>query len=127
METNGIITREIGLHPRDAIERLENALKQNGVTIYARIDQQEESGKAGLEVFPLIFLLFGNPAKGGLVMKSNPLAALDLPLKVIAWQNDKKQNFLSYNNVEYIVDRYSLIESVGQAIDIGPLLAKLFS
>jgi uncharacterized protein (DUF302 family) len=125
MKAKGVITQQITLAPKDAIDRLENVLKQNGVTIYLRIDQQEEARRAGIKTCPLVFLLFGNPAKGGLVMKENPLAALDLPLNVIAWQNEKLENYISFNDINYLASRFSLSSLTARQIDIAPILLKI--
>jgi uncharacterized protein (DUF302 family) len=125
MKAKGVITRQISLAPKDAIDRLENVLKQNGITIYARIDQQDEARRVGIKTWPLVFLLFGNPAKGGLVMKENPLAALDLPLNVIAWQNERLENYISFNDINYLASRFSLSSLTARQIDIGPILLKI--
>jgi len=125
MKAKGVITQQITYAPKDAIDRLEGVLKQNGVTIYARIDQQEEARKAGIKTGPLIFLLFGNPAKGGLVMKENPLAALDLPLKVIAWQDEKLLNYISFDDIHFLAGRFSLSNTAAKQIDIGAVLLKI--
>ncbi|NCD69761.1 DUF302 domain-containing protein [Mucilaginibacter agri] len=91
MNSRGIIIRESKLTVKATIDHLESKLKQNGVTVYARINQQAELSKNGVKIDPLEFIMFGNPAKGGLLISANPVTALDLPLKVIAWQDDKKR------------------------------------
>ena len=125
MEAKGIIIQQVKLEPKDTIDLIENVLKQNGVTIYSRIDQQEEAGKNGIKTGSLVFLLFGNPAKGGIVMLENPLAALDLPLKVIAWQDEMHNNYIAFNDVNYLASRYSLSSSSAGLIDIEPMLLKI--
>jgi len=66
----------------ETIDRLQAFLEAHGATIYSRIDQQSEVSKAGLQMPPLEFILFGNPKAGGPIMIENPIAALDLPLKI---------------------------------------------
>ena len=126
MKAKGIITQQIKLAPKDAIDLLEKVLKQNGITIYSRIDQQEEARKSGIKTGPLIFLLFGNPAKGGVVMLENPLAALDLPLKVLAWEDDEQKVWVAYNDGSYIKDRFSLTDSVSAPLNLDPIIDKVF-
>lgn len=126
MNTKGIRILQIRESPREAINLLSGVLKQNGVTIYARIDQQDEARKGGLQILPLEFLLFGNPAKGGAIMADNPLAALDLPLKVIAWQNEQRQNFIAFNDIGYLASRYGIRATNARLIDLEPLISKLF-
>ncbi len=121
--------RGVTLHPspypvRESMDRLESFLKQQGVTIYARIDQQEELRKAGMSSGPLEFLLFGNPKGGGPVMLENPLAALDLPLKVIAWQDEQKKVWLAYNEAAYIRERYGLSATTSAKLNIDGIIVK---
>jgi len=90
MNPNGVITKPSPYSVKETIDRLQIFLQQHGATIYARIDQQAELQKAGINIPPLEFIMFGNPKAGGPVMVENPIAALDLPLKVIAWEDDQK-------------------------------------
>jgi len=126
MRTNGVINLPVKLAPADAINMLEKVLRQNGITIYARINQQDEARKAGIKILPVEFIMFGNPAKGGAVMEANPIAALDLPLKVVAWQDEKLNNFIAFNDVKYLAARHGLKSALAGQIDIAPLLAKIF-
>nr|GFA46883.1 hypothetical protein [Tanacetum cinerariifolium] len=75
----------------ETIDRVQALLLSHGATIYTRIDQQAELRSVGQSIRPLQFLLFGNPRAGGPLLAANPLVALDLPLKIIAWENDQTQ------------------------------------
>ncbi|MDN3656127.1 DUF302 domain-containing protein [Ferruginibacter paludis] len=108
MEAKGVTIHKSKFGVKETIDKLQSFLQQHGATIYVRINQQAEANKSGLHLLPLEFILFGNPAAGGLLMIDNPLVALDLPLKVIAWEDDKKDVWLAYNKSGYIKDRYSL-------------------
>ena len=108
MHAKGVITRKSQYPVKESIDRLETFLSAHGATIYARINQQAEVNNAGGDLQPLEFILFGNPKAGGPLMAENPLIALDLPLKVIAWEDDQKEVWLAYNEAAYIEDRYSL-------------------
>ncbi|HMH23687.1 MAG TPA: DUF302 domain-containing protein [Puia sp.] len=90
------------------IDKLETALRAHGVTVYTRIDQQTEAQKAGLSLRPIQLLIFGNPKAGVPIMAKTPLAALDLPLKALAWEDDNGRTWLSYNSFVYLQDRYAL-------------------
>jgi uncharacterized protein (DUF302 family) len=98
------------------IDKLETALRAHGVTIYARIDQQAEAQKAGLSLRPIELLIFGNPKAGVPVMAKAPLAALDLPLKALAWEDENGRAWLSYNSFVYLQDRYALPEDLIRVI-----------
>jgi uncharacterized protein (DUF302 family) len=125
MNTNGRITRQSPFSVKETIDRLAVLLQQKGITIYARIDQQAEAARAGLILNALEFLLFGNPQRGGQIMAENPAAALDLPLKIIAWEDAQHATWVSYNEADYIRQRYSLGEAATGLIDIDPLIISL--
>ncbi|WP_259068184.1 DUF302 domain-containing protein [Mucilaginibacter sp. X4EP1] len=110
---------------KDTIDKLQAVLQSNGVTIYARIDQQAELHKTGQIIPPFEFILFGNPKSGGPIMIENPVAALDLPLKVIAWQDNEQKVWVAYNTAAYIKGRYSLSDQVSAPIDLDPLMVKV--
>lgn len=112
---------------KESIDRLESFLKKQGVTIYSRIDQQDELKKAGLSSHPLEFLLFGNPKAGGPVMLENPMAALDLPLKVIAYEDGQGKVRIAYNQRAYIQQRYGLQDTTSAPLNLDGLIGKVFS
>jgi uncharacterized protein (DUF302 family) len=104
----GVIVRPCQFRVDEAIDNLVVLLQQNGATIYVRINQQTELHHAGIEIPPLQFILFGNPHTGGPVMTANPIVALDLPLKIIAWQDRLRKNWIAYNDAHYLEKRYGL-------------------
>jgi uncharacterized protein (DUF302 family) len=124
MQPKGIIEQASPWSVRETIDRIAAFLKDHGVTIYARIDQQSEVHKAGREIRPLEFLLFGNPKAGGAIMEENPKAALELPLKIIAWQDKEGKTWVAYNEAQYIEDRYSLKHELTLPLDLHPVIAK---
>ena len=112
---------------KETIDRLQEFLQRHGATIYARIDQQAEVQKAGLNMTPLEFILFGNPKAGGPLMNENPLAALDLPLKVIAWEDSEKKVWVACNEASYIEDRYTLTHNESSPLNLDALISKLLN
>jgi uncharacterized protein (DUF302 family) len=92
----------------ETIEKLEKKLIDHGITIYARIDQQAEAIKAGLTLKPLQLLIFGNPKGGIPLINANPLSGLDLPLKVMVWEDDEQKVWVSYNQFSYLQKRFDL-------------------
>ncbi|BAU52215.1 DUF302 domain-containing protein [Mucilaginibacter gotjawali] len=123
METSRGITLYKSRHSvREIIDRLETLVQAHGATVYARIDQQAELRKAGLEIPPLEFILFGNPKAGGQVILENPMAALDLPLKIIAWEDHKRNVFIAYNDEAYITERYGLTQIANSPLNLDTLV-----
>ena len=123
----GVTLRKSRYSVKETIDRLQSALEQHNITIYTRINQQHELQKIGQDIPPLEFLLFGNPKSGAPVMLENPMAALDLPLKVIAWQDEQKTVRIAYNDASYIKNRYTLSERVAEPLNLDLLIAKILS
>ena len=122
----GVTTHPSPWSVKESIDRLEAFLKKQGVTIYSRIDQQDELKKVGLSSDAIEFLMFGNPKAGGPVMQENPLAALDLPLKVIAWEDRQKKVWIAYNQRGYIQERYGLKDATTAPLNLDAMIAKVF-
>jgi len=125
METPGIINKQSKSGVKDTTDKFEEILKQKGITIYARINQQAEAAKAGITLNNIEFLLFGNPGKGGYVMAENPEAALDLPLKLLVWEDAQRQTQISYNDPNSLIQRFSVTQQAAQLTNIEPLITLL--
>jgi uncharacterized protein (DUF302 family) len=124
MDPRGVIIRPVKYSVKETIDRLVSFLEQHGVTVYARINQQTEVQKAGINIPPLEIILFGNPKAGGPIMAENPVAALDLPLKIIAWEDNEKKVWYAFNDASYIGDRYSLSQSLVSVLDLNVVTSK---
>jgi uncharacterized protein (DUF302 family) len=95
-----------------SLDRLESILKAKGMTVFARIEHSAEAAKVGLSMRPTALLIFGNPRAGTPLMIASPSMALDLPLKVLAWEDEKGQVWLSYNSPTYLQRRHGLKEEL---------------
>ena len=100
----------------ESLDRLESILKAKGITVFARIDHGAEATKVGLTMRPTALLVFGNPKAGTPLMVASPSVALDLPLKVLAWEDEKGQVWLSYNSPVYLQRRHGLKEEQVKSI-----------
>jgi uncharacterized protein (DUF302 family) len=125
MNAKGVIVRPSKHSAKETIDLLQEFLQQHGATVYARIDQQDELRKTGQFIPPLEFILFGNPKAGGPIMAENPVAALDLPLKVIAWEDTSGKVWVAYNEAGYIKDRFSLPDSISAPLNLDAVVAKV--
>jgi uncharacterized protein (DUF302 family) len=110
--SSGIITILSASSVADTLVSIEKALTSNDIFIYAIIDQEAEAHKVGLTLKPLRLLIFGNPKGGIPLMNANPLCGLDLPLKIMVWQDDENRVWLSYNSFSYLQKRFDLSESL---------------
>ncbi|WP_063881397.1 DUF302 domain-containing protein [Spirosoma spitsbergense] len=107
------------------MDRFQAFMQQHGITIYVRIDQQAELRKVGQTILPLSFILFGNPKAGGPVMSSIPVTALDLPLKLIAWEDHQANVWIAYNDSTYIGGRYGLSPKFIPFLRLDELVSKV--
>jgi len=71
----------------ETVSRLVTTITQAGNTVFATIDQAAAAQTAGLSLRPTTLIVFGNPKGGTLLMDAFPLVALDLPLKLLVWQD----------------------------------------
>ena len=115
---NGIISQPSQYSVPATIDRLEAVLQVKGITVFARIDQQAEAEKVGLSLLPTQLLLFGNPKAGTPLMVAEPTIALDLPLKVLAWEATDGKAWVSYNDPNYLKQRFSLSDELVKNIAI---------
>jgi len=110
-EAAGIITK-LSPHPvADTVSKLTGIIGAKGIRLFAVIDQSAEARQAGLSLRETTLVIFGNPAAGTPVMAAAPLAALDLPLKVLVW-DDNGQTKVSYYSAEALAARYHLDASL---------------
>jgi uncharacterized protein (DUF302 family) len=91
----------------ETVARFTDLLTAKSVRLFAVIDQADEARQVGLELRETVLVLFGNPKAGTPVMAASPLAAIDLPLKVVVWA-DGQQTMVSYPATTALAARYHL-------------------
>ncbi len=108
------------------MDRVEAAARSKGMVIFLRLDQRKEAEKVGLSMRPTQLLLFGNPKAGTELMNTSASIAIDLPLKVLAWEDARGRVWLSYNSPDYLKQRHALSdEQVNLLAGPGNLLAEV--
>jgi uncharacterized protein (DUF302 family) len=105
---NGVVTVASMQGALATADKLEALIRTRGLTLFARIDFSGDAARAGLAMPPSQLLVFGNPQAGTPLMQAVPTAALDLPLKVLAWEDAEGRSWLSYNATEYLRARHGL-------------------
>jgi len=108
MAAEGLVVKPSQYSVQETIDRLEAALKEKGLTIFARIDHQAGASKADLELNPTQVLIFGNPKLGTPLMTSAPTTAIDLPQKALAYEDADGKVYLAYNDVGYLQARHGI-------------------
>jgi uncharacterized protein (DUF302 family) len=96
-------------HPVDeTVDRFTAALRARGITLFALIDHSGEAEKIGIVMRPTKLLIFGSPKSGSPVMIAAPSSAIDLPLKLLVWQDATGQVWVSYNSTKYLQQRHQI-------------------
>jgi len=90
----------------EIMDRLETMAKKRGLTVFARINFARDAAAAGLNMPPSQLLILGNPVAGTPLMVAAPGSALDLPLKVLGWQDQANRRWVSFNTAEYLQQRH---------------------
>ena len=109
----------------ESLDRLTKALESKGITILARVDHAAGAQKAGLKLKPTQLLIFGNPKLGTPLMQTNRGIGLDLPMKVLAWQDDKGQVWLAYTKPDVLKARYDIKGKDGVFAKMTGALSKM--
>jgi uncharacterized protein (DUF302 family) len=108
---NELTTKNSPLSVADSVARLTETIASRGLKLFAVIDHSGEARAAGLDLRETKVVIFGSPAAGTPVMESAPLAALDLPLKVLVWA-DGDQTKLTYTKPAALAARYQLSDEL---------------
>lgn len=105
---NGLVSKKSKYGVTETIDRLEKALKEKGITIATRWSHDGGAKKAGIPLRPTELLIFGNPKLGSHFFTSNQTAGIDLPMKALAYEDEKGQVWLTYNDPRYIANRHGI-------------------
>jgi uncharacterized protein (DUF302 family) len=121
----GLMRRESRHPPAVTIHRLETALTEKGVKIFARVDFSADAQATGLTLRPELLLMFGTPKAGTPLMVEQPTVGLDLPLKVLAWEDAAGKSWVAFNDPGYIIERHGLAGSLTKNLAaVIPLIEK---
>ena len=115
----GIIAKPSPYSVAETIDRVESAAKAKGILIVARVDHGGAAEKVGMSLGPTQLLLLGNPKGGTPLMAAVPSIAIDLPMKVLAWQDADGKVWVGYNDPQYLKQRHGLTDE--QAKPLGAL------
>jgi uncharacterized protein (DUF302 family) len=104
----GVRTFPCGEAVDQVLRRVVAEIDQRELTIFAVIDHSGEAEEVGLVMPDAKLVVFGSPRRGTPLMLAHPELALDLPLKILIWQRDDGQVFVTFNAPEYLAARYRL-------------------
>jgi uncharacterized protein (DUF302 family) len=120
---NGITNRPSNHSVEQTVERLKSILQSKGVTLFALVDHSGEAERVGMKMRPTKLLIFGSPKAGTPLMLAAPSIAIDLPLKILAWEDGQGRVWLSYSTPEYLKERHGLPQELLQNIAVVETLA----
>jgi uncharacterized protein (DUF302 family) len=98
-------------------------LESKGTTLFALVDHSGEAAKAGIKMRPTKLLIFGSPKAGTPVMLATASSAIDLPLKILVWEDGRGKVWVSYNSSEYLRERHDIPKELLQNIAVVATLA----
>jgi uncharacterized protein (DUF302 family) len=99
---NGIVNEPSSHSVDETVESLKAILQASGAVLFGLIDHSGVAEKVGLEMKPTKLLIFGNPRAETPLMLASPSKAIDLPLKMLVWEDAAKKVWISYNSPEYL-------------------------
>ncbi len=121
---NGIATIPSRQSVDQTVGKLQEILQAKGVKLFALVDHSGEAEKAGMQMRPTKLLIFGNPKAGTPVMVAAPTSAIDLPLKILVWEDDGGKVRISYNSAAYLQARHGFPRELVQNIAVVEKLAE---
>ena len=120
---NGIVTRPSSHSVDETVDNLKALLAAKQITLFALIDHSGEAEKVGMKMSPTGLLIFGNPKAGTPLMLAAPSIAIDLPLKILVWEDSAGKVWVSYNSPADLQQRHGLPPELLQNIAVVETLA----
>jgi uncharacterized protein (DUF302 family) len=106
MTIDGLIAVRSSFGNGETLARFETAIRANGMTVAARVDHENGALEVSVSLEPTTLLIFGNRAREAAMVKALRLIALELPFKVLIWQNATGQTWISYTDLRWLATRY---------------------
>jgi uncharacterized protein (DUF302 family) len=108
MAAEGLTTIPSSLGPKQTMDRLEAEVKAKGLTVFARVDHAGGAAAVGMPLRPTELLVFGNARGGTPLMQANQAVGIDLPLKVLVYEDAAGKVWLAYEDPSWIAERHGL-------------------
>ena len=120
---NGIVNKLSHHSVADTVEKLKGILLSKGVMLFAIVDHSGEAEKVGMKMRPTKLLIFGSPKAGTPLMQAAPSVAIDLPLKILVWEDEQGKVWVSFNSPAYLQQRHGISPDLVQNIAVVEALA----
>ncbi len=106
----GLVNKTSSYNVQKTMDRFEKIVRNKGFNVIARVNHTAAAEKSGSTLPPTELLIFGNPKLGTQLMQSNQTIGIDLPLKVLIWEDDKGVVTLSYNDPAWLQKRHGITD-----------------
>ncbi len=119
---DGLVKKLSAHSVQTTMDSLENLVRNKGLTVFVRIDHAAGAAEVGEEMLPTQLLMFGNPAIGTNLMTSQRTVGVDLPIKVLIWEEPDGKVWIAYNDPAYLAkrhgidDRDAVLDKMGRAV-----------
>lgn len=117
MTPDGMILMPSRHDAKGTMDRLAVSVARHGMTIFARIDHAEAARQAEMTLRPTEVLVFGNPKGGTLLMQAAQSIGIDLPLKVLVWQDESGKSWIGYNDPHWLAARHDVVQGHEKILD----------
>lgn len=105
---DGLVVLKSPHGAKATMDKLEQVVKQRGLSVFARIDHAAGAARVGMTLRPTELLIFGNPQGGTPLMECAQTTGIDLPLKALVWEDASAQVWLGYNDPAFIAQRHAV-------------------
>jgi len=122
-QANGIVDKLSHHSVEQTVEKLKGILLSKGVMLFAIVDHSGEAEKIGMKMRPTKLLIFGSPKAGTPLMQAAPSVAIDLPLKILVWEDEQSKVWVSFNSPAYLQQRHGIPPDLLQNIAVVESLA----
>ena len=124
VDVNGLRVLPTQHSVAEVLRRAQSLARARGLTVFAQIDFSGDAERSGLTLRPTGLVILGNPKGGTPLIVASPTAAIDLPLKILAWQDADGKNWLAYNQAEYLQRRHRFVPGLVKNIAALDALAE---
>lgn len=119
----GLVSVMGGESVEATVESLRGAIEESDAQLLTTVDHSENARRADMTLRPTTLLIFGNPTTGTSLMQASQTAGIDLPQKLLVWEDEAGQVWVTYNDPRYIVARHGIegqretLQRMGEALD----------
>jgi uncharacterized protein (DUF302 family) len=121
---NGLVDIPSSRSVNETVEKLKGILQAKSITLFALVDHSGEAEKAGMKMRLTKLFIFGSPKAGTPVMLAAPSSAIDLPLKILIWEDAQGKAWVTYNSPAYLQKRHGIPLELLPSISVIETLAK---